>query len=236
MKLLQCVFYLTIIFTATFCGEVPLDNNDYFNSNPIAPSRLEALKNSYSKLNFLSKTNPSDFIFDFSRAISGVSHGTGGRTISATSSNFPGLINHGIAMTVAYLGPCGINLPHTHIRATEIVFSINGNFQIGFLQENGANFILNELHPNQAAIFPQGAIHFVQNLNCVPATFVAAFNNEDPGVLTISDSFFGSLPATVVGATLGGLNITSINDIRLQLAKNPSIGIEECRRRCGLQK
>ena len=137
-------------------------------------------------------------------------------------------------MTIGSLGPCGINLPHTHPRATEINYSVDGDFIIGFYQENGAQFILNELHKNQAAVFPQGAIHFEQNLNCVPATFVAAFNSEDPGVLTISDAFFGGLPATVVGAALGGLNITSVEDIRLQLAQNPSIGVAECRRRCGL--
>jgi len=137
-------------------------------------------------------------------------------------------------MTVGYLGPCGINLPHTHPRATEINFSIDGDFEVGFFQENGGPFILNVLHKNQVAVFPKGAIHFAQNLNCVPATFVAAFNSEDPGVLTISNSFFGALPATVVGASLGGLNITTIEDIRLQLAQSPSIGIAECRKRCGL--
>ena len=95
-------------------------------------------------------------------------------------------------------------------------------------------FILNEVHKNQVAVFPQGAIHFEQNLNCAPATFVAAFNSEDPGVLTISAGFFGALPATVVGAALGGLNITTVEDIRVGLAKNPAIGIAECRQRCGL--
>ncbi|CAF4294923.1 unnamed protein product, partial [Adineta steineri] len=125
-----------------------------------------------------------------------------------------------IAMTIGYLGPCGINLPHAHPRATEINFSVDGDFQIGFFQENGASFIMNELHKNQVAVFPKGAIHFEQNLNCTPATFVAAFNSEDP--------------ATIVGATLGGLNISTIEDIRVHLAQNPSIGITECRKRCGL--
>jgi hypothetical protein len=137
-------------------------------------------------------------------------------------------------MTIGYLSPCGINLPHTHPRATEINFSVDGDFIVGFYQENSGAFIMNEIHKNQVAVFPQGAIHFEQNLNCVPATFVAAFNSEDPGVLTIANAFFGSLPATIIGASLGGLNISTIEDIRLQLAQNPSIGITECRKRCGL--
>ncbi|CAF1301861.1 unnamed protein product [Adineta steineri] len=232
---------LAIFSDALVCRQLAMKNNTTTttvppanNINPLAPSRLESIKNSYSELNLLSKTNPSDFIFDFDKAVTGVSLGTGGRQVSATASNFPGLINHGIAMTIGYLGPCGINLPHAHPRATEINFSVDGDFQIGFFQENGASFIMNELHKNQVAVFPKGAIHFEQNLNCTPATFVAAFNSEDPGVLTISNSFFGSLPATIIGATLGGLNISTIEDIRVHLAQNPSIGIAECRKRCGL--
>jgi hypothetical protein len=62
-----------------------------------------------------------DFIFDF-RGTLGVSEGRGGKTVAATARNFPALIGNGVAMTVGYLGPCGINLPHTHPRATEFNF------------------------------------------------------------------------------------------------------------------
>ena len=55
-------------------------------TNRLAPQRLESIKNSYSELNLLSKTKPSDFIFDFDKAVTGVSHGTGGRTVAATVS------------------------------------------------------------------------------------------------------------------------------------------------------
>ena len=137
-------------------------------------------------------------------------------------------------MTIGYVGPCGINLPHTHPRATEINFVVSGSFEVGFFQENGARFIMNTVNTGQASIFPQGSIHFQQNLNCTPAIFVAGFNSEDPGVLTVANSFYGSLPANVVGASLGGLNITTVESMKAMLPKNPSLGIEECRRRYGL--
>ena len=56
--------------------------------SPLAPARLESIKNSYSELNLLSKLNASDFIFDFGNAVTGVSIGTGGRQVSATVSDF----------------------------------------------------------------------------------------------------------------------------------------------------
>lgn len=158
-----------------------------------------------------------NFIFDF-RGTLGVSEGRGGKTVAANARTFPALIGNGIAMTVGYLGPCGINLPHTHPRATEFNFvasvralpsrcsdwcvdlirnvDTQGAFEAGFFMENGNEFVLTNVTQGMAVVFPQGAIHFEQNMNCEPAVFVAGFNNEDPGVSTIANNFFG-LPTAV---------------------------------------
>ncbi len=60
-----------------------------------------------------------------------------------------------MAMTIGFLGPCGYNTPHTHPRATEFNFAVNGTLQTGFLAENGARFVFNEVPPGSAAIFPK---------------------------------------------------------------------------------
>jgi hypothetical protein len=64
--------------------------------------------------------------------------------------------------------------------------------------------------------------------------FVVAFNSADPGVLTVANSFYGGLPANIVGASLGGLNITTVDSMKAMLPVNPTLGIQECRQRCGL--
>jgi hypothetical protein len=73
-------------------------------TNPLAPQRLESIKNSYSELNLLSKTKPSDFIFDFDKAVTGVSHGTGGRTVAATVSLQATRFSHSFIISVLCLG------------------------------------------------------------------------------------------------------------------------------------
>ncbi len=40
---------------------------------------------------------------------------------------------------------------------------------------------INNLSDGQVAIFPQGTIHYEQNLGCKPAHFISALNHEDPG-------------------------------------------------------
>src|SRR5262249_37831127 len=116
-----------------------------------------------------------DFVFDFANATVGVTAGRAGRLVSANAGTFLGAIGHGIAMTIGYIDACGINLPHTHPRATEMNFVVEGKFEAGFFMENGARFVMNNVSQGQATIFPMGAIHFEQNLNCDPAIFVAAF-------------------------------------------------------------
>lgn len=105
-------------------------------------------------------------MFDFLHQSAGETNGAAGHTVAASSANFPAVIGNGMAMTVGFLGPCGLNTPHTHPRATEFNFVVNGSLSAGLLVENGARFIFNELALGQAAIFPKGAIHFEMNNAC----------------------------------------------------------------------
>jgi hypothetical protein len=95
MELIQCICYLAIFSDAAVCKQLAIKNNGtitpekpWNNSDPLAPNRLESIKNSISEISLLSKTNASDFIFDFDKAVTGVSKGTGGRTVAATVSLF----------------------------------------------------------------------------------------------------------------------------------------------------
>jgi oxalate decarboxylase/phosphoglucose isomerase-like protein (cupin superfamily) len=193
---------------------------------------LVKLQTQVTELDRLKLLQPDDFVFDFLHSVSGVSKGAGGNTVAATSKNFPALIGHDIAMTVGFIEPCGINLPHIHPRATEINFIVSGEFQAGFFSENGGKFIGHTLKPGMATVFPRGVIHFEVNLQCERAVFVAAFNNQDPGVTTIASAFFG-LPTQIVGVSLGNLDISNVEELMKQLPMNPA-SVEECRKRCGL--
>lgn len=180
--------------------------------------------------------NDSDFVFDFLNPPPFVTPvtGAGGHTIAATRKTFPALVSNGMAMTIGFLGPCGLNTPHTHPRATEFNFIVNGTVMVGFQAENGARFVFNNVTAGQATIFPKGSIHFEQNLGCDAIIFVAAFNDEDPGVNQAAQGLF-ALPPDVVSTTLGGINVANVRNIKRRIPANVALGTEECRRRCGLQ-
>ncbi|KAL4807122.1 RmlC-like cupin domain-containing protein [Aspergillus unguis] len=188
-------------------------------------------------------TEPGDFIFDFNAAAApdgAVSSGDGGSSVAANSKTFPALIGNGASMTLGFLGPCGMNTPHVHNRATELNVVVQGRLVTNFIQENGVDAVENLLGEFQMAVFPQGAVHQEFNPDCEDTVFVAGFNSEDPGVSQVAQNFFG-LREDVVLATLGlgavqTLNGKDIESFREMIPDNVALGIEACLKKCGIEK
>lgn len=62
-----------------------------------------------------------------------------------------------------------------------------------------------------------------------PAQFVAAFNDEDPGVLSVAQRYFG-LPPDIVGAALGGLGVEEVGGLEALIPDN--IAVSSSYQRC----
>lgn len=184
---------------------------------------------------------PGDWIFDFKDVNApnrSESKGQGGLSIAATSTTFPALIGNGVSMTVAFLGPCGMNTAHVHNRATELNIIVQGRLVTNFVLENGAKPVANTMDTFQMAVFPQGAIHQEFNPDCTDAVFVAAFPDADAGVNTVANNFF-SLRPDVVSATLGGVQTLDGKDIdsfRHAIPANLAQGIDACLNKCGIKR
>lgn len=140
-------------------------------------------------------------------------------------------------MTVGFLGPCGFNTPHTHLRSSEIVIAVKGRLGTAFTIENGVEPVENLLENYQMTVFQQGAVHTSWNPDCGDAVFVAGFGNEDPGVQQSAQTFFG-LPEEVVLAALGveAVNGESVEEFKGVIPKNVAAGVESCLRKCGIKK
>ncbi|KAF8175726.1 hypothetical protein K438DRAFT_1727633 [Mycena galopus ATCC 62051] len=176
-----------------------------------------------------------DFEFDFFDPTKAATVGAGGKIILANSGTFPAVIGSNSAMAVGILDACSMNTPHTHPRATEMQFSVNGTIRTGMITENNARFILTEIPPGSMTIFPQGSIHFQVNDGCEPLMFVSSFNSEDPGALQIAQRFLG-LPPDIVGATFGGLGVVQVAGLESQIPDNVAIATDACLQRCGLTR
>ncbi|KAF9872882.1 hypothetical protein CkaCkLH20_09745 [Colletotrichum karsti] len=184
---------------------------------------------------------PGDYVFDFNDAGApegSESRGKGGFSTSATAKTFPALIGNGAAMTLAFLGPCGMNTAHVHNRATELNVVVKGRLVTNFQVENGVEPIANTMNTYQMAVFPQGAIHQEFNPDCEDAVFVAGFNNVDPGVEQVAQTFFNLRP-DVVSSTLGGVQTidgADLESFREHIPANIALGIDACLNKCGIKR
>ncbi|KAL2532883.1 Germin-like protein subfamily 1 member 14 [Abeliophyllum distichum] len=96
--------------------------------------------------------------------------------------------------------PYGLNPPHTHPRATEVLVVVQGTLYVGFVTSNPANpnmknkLFTKILYPGDVFVFPEGLIHFQFNVGKTKAVAFAGLSSQNPGVITIANAVFGSNP------------------------------------------
>ncbi|KAL0383763.1 UNVERIFIED_CONTAM: putative germin-like protein 2-1 [Sesamum calycinum] len=88
----------------------------------------------------------------------------GSKVTPVSVAQLPGLNTLGISMVRIDYAPWGINPPHTHPRATEILTVLEGSLQVGATWELEMLFA------------------------------IAALSSQNPGVITIANAVFGSKP------------------------------------------
>ncbi|KAK8712831.1 hypothetical protein V6N13_148059 [Hibiscus sabdariffa] len=107
-----------------------------------------------------------------------------------------GLNTLGISLARIDFAPNGgLNPPHTHPRATEILLVVEGTLYVGFVTSNTDNRLITKvLYPGDVFVFPQGLVHFQFNVGNTNAVAFAGLSSQNPGVITIANAVFGSNP------------------------------------------
>ncbi|XP_071719639.1 putative germin-like protein 2-1 [Rutidosis leptorrhynchoides] len=136
-----------------------------------------------------------DFLFRGLNRMGNTSNAVGSNVTAVTVTQLSGLNTLGISMARIDFAPWGINPPHTHPRATEILTVIEGSLQVGFVTSNPENrLITTVLQKGDVFVFPEGLIHFQKNVGNGYALAIAGLSSQNPGVITIANALFGSNP------------------------------------------
>jgi oxalate decarboxylase/phosphoglucose isomerase-like protein (cupin superfamily) len=183
-----------------------------------------------------SKLNAADFVFDLAKSQPDA-QAAGGVFRTATLDNFPALSGEGLSQRLFSIKPCGINVPHSHPRASELLYAIDAeDLQVGFAEENGGRVIVNRISTGFSTVVPRGLIHYQINLSCKNATYLVAYSSEDPGFVTVMAQTF-LFPNYVLSGTLGIAEI-EVDKLRNGLQASPSVSFQqsECYQRCGLKR
>ncbi|XP_059443502.1 germin-like protein subfamily 1 member 11 [Corylus avellana] len=101
----------------------------------------------------------------------------------------------GISLARIDFAPYGLNPPHIHPRGTEILVVQEGTLLVGFVTSNPDNRLFSKvLNAGDVFVFPIGLIHFQFNVGKTNAIAFAGLSSQNPGLITIANTVFGSNP------------------------------------------
>ncbi|PVH38974.1 hypothetical protein PAHAL_5G406000 [Panicum hallii] len=134
-----------------------------------------------------------DFFFAGLRNPGNTNNPAGSVVTAANVESFPGVNTLGVSIARIDFAPGGQNPPHTHPRATEIIFILEGTLEVGFITT--ANKLFSKtITKGDVFVFPRAHVHFQQNRGYGPATIISAFNSQLQGTQAIAMTLFGATP------------------------------------------
>ncbi|RWR81866.1 putative germin-like protein 2-1 isoform X1 [Cinnamomum micranthum f. kanehirae] len=144
----------------------------------------------------IEETTAGDFFFTGLDKPGNTANYFGANVTKVFVNEMPGLNTLGISMVRIDYAPDGVNPPHSHPRASEILTVLEGTLVAGFVLSNQNNntLISKILQKGDVFAFPKGFIHFQINIGHIPAVAIASLNSQNPGVITIANTVFGSKP------------------------------------------
>ncbi|KAL5069607.1 hypothetical protein RYX36_020494 [Vicia faba] len=133
--------------------------------------------------------------FFFSVKEENTSNSLGSKVTPVAVNEILGLNTLGISLARIDFAPRGLNPPHTHPRATEILIVLEGTLYVGFVTSNPQNRLITKvLNKGDVFVFPIGLIHFQLNVGYGNAVAIGGLSSQNPGVITIANAVFGSNP------------------------------------------
>uniref|UniRef100_A0A0E0GS77 Germin-like protein n=1 Tax=Oryza nivara TaxID=4536 RepID=A0A0E0GS77_ORYNI len=111
-------------------------------------------------------------------------------------AGWPGVNTLGVSMNRIDFAPGGTNPPHVHPRATEVGIVLRGELLVGIIGslDTGNRYYSRVVRGGETFVIPRGLMHFQFNVGKTEATMVVSFNSQNPGIVFVPLTLFGSNP------------------------------------------
>ena len=141
-------------------------------------------------------SKPEDFYFSGLDKAGDTSKNLGSNVTLVNVQKIAGLNTLGISIARLDFAPNGgLNPPHTHPRATEVLTVIEGTLYVGFVTSFPEFKLFSKvLNKGDVFVFPEGLIHFQFNIGACPAVAFASLSSQNPGLIVVAKAVFGSNP------------------------------------------
>ncbi|GJQ89882.1 germin-like protein 9-3 [Tanacetum coccineum] len=114
------------------------------------------------------------------------------KVTKAAMAEFPALNGQSVSYAVLQFPNGTVNPPHTHPRASELLFVLMGSLEVGFVDTTNKLFT-QTLQQGDIFVFPKGLVHFQFNSNANnPALALSAFGSASAGTVSVPNSVFNT--------------------------------------------
>ncbi|KAF8402277.1 hypothetical protein HHK36_013229 [Tetracentron sinense] len=191
-KMATCILLLELLALAcsvAFASDhSPLQ--DFCVAEPNSPALVNGLVCKDPKL-----VQADDFFFSGLQLSGNTSNPVGSKVTLFDVAKISGLNTLGVSMARVDYAPWGVNPPHYHPRASQMLTVLEGTLEVGFVTSNPENRLITKvLQKGDVFVYPVNLIHFERNVGYGNAVAIAALNSQNPGVITIANAVFGSTP------------------------------------------
>lgn len=165
----------------------------------------------------------ADFFFDGLAKPAVINNTLGSVVTAANVEKIPGLNTLGVSYSRIDYKAGGLNPPHTHPRATEVVFVLEGELDVGFIS-TADKLISKSIKKGEIFVFPKGLVHYQKNNGDKPVSVLSAFSSQLPGTLSIASALFTSKPTVPddVLAQAFQIDTKQVDTIKTKLAPKKS--------------
>ena len=135
-----------------------------------------------------------DFFFSGLNIPTNIANKVGFNVTLVNVDMLPGLNTLGISLARLDFAPYGLDPPHTHPLASEILVVVEGTLLVGFVTSNPNKLFTKVLNKGDVFTFPICLVHFQFNIGQTNAIAYVGLDSQNPRVITIANAVFGSNP------------------------------------------
>ncbi|KAK6936229.1 Cupin 1, partial [Dillenia turbinata] len=158
------------------------------------------------------------FTFTGMRVLVGAPEPTKFTVLKASMAEFPALNGQSVSYAVLQYPAGSINPPHTHPRASELLFVIDGSLEVGFVDTTNKLYT-QTLELGDMFIFPKGLVHYQYNADANnSAIAVSAFGSAGAGTVSVPLSVFTTNIDDTILAEAFKTDVATIQKLKAGLA------------------
>ncbi|RDX80156.1 Germin-like protein 9-3, partial [Mucuna pruriens] len=140
------------------------------------------------------------------------------KVVKASKAEFPALEGQSVSYAVLEFPGGSINPPHTHPRSAELLFTLDGFLQVGFVDTTNKLFT-QTLQAGDMFVFPKGLVHFQHNVDPQkPALAISAFGSASAGTVSIPTTLFNTTIDDTVLALAFKTDVATIQTLKKAFA------------------